>query len=81
MAELSKQGLLSGQKTEKLDFCGHCVFGKQHRVKFNTTIHRTKDTLDYIHSNLWGPVPVILHCISRYFITFIDDYSRSGYLS
>ena len=25
---LSKQGLLCDQKTEKLDFCEYCVFGK-----------------------------------------------------
>ena len=28
MTVLSKQGLLCGQKTVKLDFCEHCVFGK-----------------------------------------------------
>ena len=52
---LSKQGLLCGQKTRKLDFCKHCVFGKQHKVSFGTGVHRTNDTLDYIHSDVWGP--------------------------
>lgn len=28
MIVLSKQGLLGGQKTVKLDFCEDCVFGK-----------------------------------------------------
>jgi len=49
---LSKQGLLCGQKTGKLDFCEHCVFGKQHKVSFGTGTHRTKNTLDYIHSDV-----------------------------
>ena len=35
MSILSKQGLLHGQKIGKLDFCEHCIFGKQCRVKFN----------------------------------------------
>ncbi|WJZ90830.1 hypothetical protein VitviT2T_009947 [Vitis vinifera] len=73
---LSKRGLLNGQKTKELDFCEHCVFKKQCRMKFNTNVHKTKDTLDYIHSNLWGPSQVVSHGGERYMLTFIDDYSR-----
>ncbi|KAG8489165.1 hypothetical protein CXB51_017148 [Gossypium anomalum] len=32
MVELSKRGLLDGQGIYKLNFCEHCVFGKQKRV-------------------------------------------------
>ncbi|GAV82842.1 gag_pre-integrs domain-containing protein [Cephalotus follicularis] len=53
---LSKKGLLTGVKSGKLDFCEHCVYGKQCRVKFSTTIHKTKGILDYIHSDLWVPL-------------------------
>ncbi|KAG8490704.1 hypothetical protein CXB51_013774 [Gossypium anomalum] len=55
MAELSKRGLLDGQGICKLNFCEHCVFGKQKRVRFTRGIHNTKGTLEYIHSDLWGP--------------------------
>ena len=55
LSELSKQRLLYGQKTGKLDFYKQCVFEKQCRVKFNTIVHKTKGKVDYmIHSNLWG---------------------------
>uniref|UniRef100_A0A2N9EX70 Reverse transcriptase Ty1/copia-type domain-containing protein n=1 Tax=Fagus sylvatica TaxID=28930 RepID=A0A2N9EX70_FAGSY len=61
MSILRKRGLLiNGQKTGKLDFCEHCVFGKQCRVKFNIAQHRTEGLVDYIHSDLWGPSPVSL---------------------
>ncbi|KAG8481450.1 hypothetical protein CXB51_026306 [Gossypium anomalum] len=53
--ELSKRGLLDGQGICKLNFCEHCVFGKQKRVRFTRGIHNTKGTLEYIHSDLWGP--------------------------
>ncbi|XXG58369.1 hypothetical protein AAC387_Pa04g0693 [Persea americana] len=76
MDELTKQGLLCGQKTRKLDFCEHCIFGKQCRVKFRTAVHRTKGTLDYIHSDLWGPSRVPSLGGGLYMLTFIDDYSR-----
>ncbi|KAG9455031.1 hypothetical protein H6P81_007935 [Aristolochia fimbriata] len=52
---LAKQGFLKGTKTCKLEFCEHCVLGKQRRVKFGTTIHNTKGIMDYVHSDVWGP--------------------------
>ena len=55
---LLKQGLLKGTRTCKIDFCEHCVFEKQTRVKFGTTIHQTKGTLDYVHIDMWGPSKV-----------------------
>ena len=76
MTVLSKQGLLGGQKTVKLDFCEDCVFGKQRRVKFSTAVHRIKGTLDYVHSDLWGPSRVVSKGGSPYILTFIDDFSR-----
>ncbi|KAK2978679.1 hypothetical protein RJ640_012585, partial [Escallonia rubra] len=42
MDVLSKQGLLGSKKTGKLDFCEHCVFRKQCRVKFSQAVHTTK---------------------------------------
>ena len=55
LQNLVKQGLLKGAKSGKLDFCEHCVLGKQTRVKFGTAIHSTKGILDYVHTDLWGP--------------------------
>ncbi|KAK2973981.1 hypothetical protein RJ640_013542 [Escallonia rubra] len=52
MDVLSKQGLLGSKNTRKRDFCEHCVFEKQWRVKFSRVVHTTKGTVDYIHSDL-----------------------------
>ena len=74
---LSKRCLLCGQCTSSLEFCEHCVFGKQKRLSFSTAIHRTKEMLDYIHSDLWGPSRVPSKGNgSHYMLTFIDDFSR-----
>ena len=66
---LSKQGLPCSQKTGKLDFCEYYIFDKQHRVSFGTGVHRTKDTLDYIHSDVWGPSQVPLKGGASYLLT------------
>ncbi|KAK3031870.1 hypothetical protein RJ639_035640 [Escallonia herrerae] len=76
MHVLSKQGLLGSKKIEKLNFCEHCVFSKQYRVKFNQAIHTIKGTMDYIHLDLWDPSMVHSKGGGRYMLTFIDDFSR-----
>nr|GFB25864.1 Gag_pre-integrs domain-containing protein [Tanacetum cinerariifolium] len=50
---LAKKGLI--KVSCNMEFCERCVFGKQKRVSFSSCIHRTRDALDYIHSDLWRP--------------------------
>ncbi|GKA89097.1 retrovirus-related pol polyprotein from transposon TNT 1-94 [Tanacetum coccineum] len=56
MKNLAKKDLI--KVSCNLEFCEHCVFGKQKRVSFSPGIQRMRDALDYIHSDLWGPSPV-----------------------
>ena len=80
MLELHKRNLLKGMKTCKLDFCKYCVYGKLHRVSFKTGSHTSKGILDYIHSDVLGPVSVSSHSGAQYFVSFIDDYSRKVWI-
>ncbi|CAL9009565.1 unnamed protein product, partial [Prunus brigantina] len=73
---LVKQGLLKGAKACKLEFCEHCVLGKQTRVKFGTAIHHTKGILDYVLTDVWGPSKNASWGGSHYFVSFVDDFSR-----
>ena len=75
LTELSKRGLIDGQ-IRKLEFYEHCVFGKQIRVSFSKGIHSTKGTLDYVHSDLWGPSQVPTKGGASYMLTVIDDFLR-----
>ena len=59
-----------------MEFCEHCILGKQTRVKFGLTIHDTKMILDYVHSDMRGPTKITFLGGMYYFVTFIDDYSR-----
>ncbi|CAD6258513.1 unnamed protein product [Miscanthus lutarioriparius] len=76
MAELMKRNLLDGCTSSKIKFCEHCIFGKHKRVHFNTSVHTTKGTLDYVHADLWGPSRKSSLGGARYMLTIIDDYSR-----
>lgn len=73
---MHKQGLIGNGNFEKLDFCEHYLYGKYKKVKFPISIHSTKAIIDYLHSDIWGPAKVPSLRGARYFITFIDDWSR-----
>jgi len=78
MEELHKRKLLKGLKSCKLDFCKHYVLEKQCKVSFNlmNKENSAKGILNYIHSDVWGPVLTRSHGGARNFVTFMDDYSR-----
>ncbi|CAL2277303.1 unnamed protein product [Prunus armeniaca] len=38
--------------------------------------NRSKEQLSYIHSNVWGLAPTKSNGGARYFVTFMDDFSR-----
>ncbi|KAH9648136.1 hypothetical protein KPL70_025471 [Citrus sinensis] len=76
LRELKKQGVIGSDQITSLEFCEKCVFGKATRQKFGTGKKETKHSLDYIHSDLWGPSQVLSHGGARYFMTLIDDYTR-----
>ncbi|GKA76891.1 retrovirus-related pol polyprotein from transposon TNT 1-94 [Tanacetum coccineum] len=76
MVILSKRGLLDKQKVASLEFCEHCVIGKQKRVSFSKEIHQTKGTLDYLHADCWGPSRLPSLGDARYFLSIIDDFLR-----
>ena len=54
--------------------------GRQHRIAFSTSQHKTKGLLDLIHTDVWGPSPVASIGGARYYVTFIDDFSRKVWI-
>ena len=57
--------------------CEGCAMGKQHRQPFPTKSQSTATKLlELIHSDVCGPMDVPSVGGSRYFVTFIDDFSR-----
>lgn len=76
LQELQKQGLLNGRKLGKMGFCEDCIYGKATRVKFSSSVYKTREILNYVHSDLWGPSKTESFGGGRYFISIIDDCSR-----
>ena len=49
-------------------------------MPFNTRESISTDIFDLIHSDVWGPSPVSSIGESRYFVVFVDDYSRYSWI-
>ncbi|KAL4335653.1 hypothetical protein GQ457_07G001670 [Hibiscus cannabinus] len=76
--------LVSNGILESLDFtdfnvCVECIKGKQTKIK-RLGANKSTDVLELIHTDICGPFPTASWNGQQYFITFIDDYSRYGYL-
>ena len=63
--------------TGKLSFCQACAEGKAHRAPFKPLgeIQSTR-RLELVHSDVAGPMQTESFGGAKYFVTFIDDYSR-----
>lgn len=67
-------------KLSTLD-CESCQLGKHTRSHFPNRVNkRASSPFALVHSDVWGPSRTINTFGSRYFVTFIDDFSRCTWL-
>jgi hypothetical protein len=72
---LASQGHLGSVDLKSFD-CISCHLGKQTHLSFNKSESLSSTPFDLVHSDIWGPAPVPTEGGSRYFVIFLDDYSR-----
>ena len=58
----------------EVDFCEHCIHGKQNRVRFPSGDTREKWILEFIHSDVFGSVSVPSLGGYMYYVYIIDDF-------
>ncbi|PKU87036.1 Retrovirus-related Pol polyprotein from transposon TNT 1-94 [Dendrobium catenatum] len=56
--------------------CESCSAAKCHKLVFQNSNNRRKNPLDLIHSDVWGPAPVISNQGFKFYVIFVDDYTR-----
>lgn len=83
LAALKQQDMVDGIKVPAADFvragetpCDTCAQAKQARQPFPDSNTTTTKQLELVHMDVCGPMPVESLGGSRYFATFLDDYSR-----
>ena len=76
LQHLSKSLAIVMNKTSSRLCCDACHLGKSSKLPFVNSDSVSSRPLQKIHSNLWGPSPVVSSQGFKYYVIFIDDYSR-----
>lgn len=77
MAESDAVYGLKFNSDQTMTKCEVCICEKQTRTPFpKSEGNRTKNLLEIIHSDVYGPMRTESHSGAKYFVTFIDDKSR-----
>ena len=77
---LVKEGILSHLDFSDLNVCIDCIKGKQTKHTTKKAATRSTPLLELIHTDICGSFDAPSWSGEKYFITFIDDYSRYGYI-
>jgi transposase InsO family protein len=60
--------------------CETYIKSKSHRVTYHNSQNKCVIPFDIIHTDIWGPSPVISKSGCRWYISFIDDCTRMVWL-
>jgi hypothetical protein len=79
---LHGEGMVEGMYKYSLDFdfCEHCVYGKQNRVRFPSGAMREEGILQLVHNDVFGPMPIPSLGKYVYYVSFINDLSRNTWI-
>ena len=80
ISKLHKDGLLDSFDFESYELCESYLLGKMTKTPFTSQSERVNELLGLIHSDVCGPFNITARGGYQYFITFIDDFSRYGYV-
>ena len=73
---LHGKGMVEGMSNCSLDFdfCEHCLYGKQNRVRFPSSASREEGILQLVHNHVFGPVSLPSLGKYGYYVSFIDEF-------
>ena len=80
IAQLQKDGVLESFEHKSHDTCESCLLGKMTKSPFSVSFEKGKDLLDIIHTDEYGSFRSATRDAYRYYVTFIDDFRRYGYV-
>lgn len=76
--KLSSALLLNGKISHT--FCEYCKLAKSCKLSFPSSETFTTAPLEIIHSDVWGPSPMLSITGYKYYVVFVDDFSKYSWL-
>lgn len=78
MNRLARENILDQFTKIKMPACEYCLTGKTIRKPFGSAT-RAETALQLIHSNICGPMSIKVTHDTSYFISCVDDFTRSSH--
>ncbi|KAJ3701404.1 hypothetical protein LUZ61_005109 [Rhynchospora tenuis] len=78
--KLKKAKLINSGASKCNSECYGCNKAKAHKLPFVPSVNKATKPLEVIHSDLWGPAPVLSTNGCRYYVLFTDEFSRFTWL-
>jgi len=60
--------------------CDSCIVAKAHQIPFSTSNIVYDTPLQLVYIDIWGPAPINATCGARYYISFLDAFTRYTWL-
>lgn len=80
LKKLERYRALGSDNIIALWFCKECTLEQSYKTIFKIVVLSTKDTLNYLHEELWGPSQIKSLVRARYFLFVIYDYFRMAWV-
>ena len=62
------------------DPCSACLSSKSKQLPFSKFLSRSTCPLELIYTDVWGPAPICSQSGFKYYVSFLDDFSRYTWL-
>ncbi|KAM2004319.1 hypothetical protein ACFX15_027783 [Malus domestica] len=76
LSSMLRQSSISIDLDNQHSMCTHCIRGKMSRLHFSASIDKYSSPFENVHSDIWGPSPVKTVEGYRYYVTFVDQYTK-----
>ncbi|KAF5478513.1 hypothetical protein F2P56_005065 [Juglans regia] len=60
--------------------CETCILAKSHCASYPISLKKCETPFTLIHSDVWGPAPILVSSGVRWFVIFVDDCTRMTWL-
>lgn len=80
LSSVMEQLHVKPSNANKINFCEACQFGKLHQNVFPSSTTKSTKPFELVHADVWGPSPIVSSTGFRYYLLFVDDFTRYSWI-